>query len=137
MKEQITPYLYFDGNAREALAFYKDLFDGEIIGIQTFGEADYPTPPEANDLVMHAQLKKGGISLMFSDSFPGQGGVEVGNNISLTLEFDSDDEIQKYFDALVKNGSAQMELQDTFWGAKYARVKDAFGITWDLNYQKS
>ncbi|WP_342431453.1 VOC family protein [Neobacillus sp. FSL H8-0543] len=136
MKELITPYLYFDGNAKEALEFYKELFDGEIIGIQTFGEADYPTPPEAKDRVMHAQLIKGKISLMFSDCFPGQT-VEAGNNLSLTLEFESEDEIKKYYDTLVKNGTALMELQDTFWGAKYARVKDVFGITWDLNYQKS
>jgi PhnB protein len=30
-----------------------------------------------------------------------------------------------------------MELQDTFWGAKYGKVKDRFGISWDLNYQKA
>jgi PhnB protein len=30
-----------------------------------------------------------------------------------------------------------MELQDTFWGAKYAKVKDKYGYTWDLNYQKA
>ena len=136
MIEKITPYLYFDGNAKDALEFYKELFGGEIIGIQTFGEADYPTPPGAEDRVMHAQLKKGGISFMFSDFFPGET-AEVGNNLSLTLEFESDEEIQRYYDALVKKGTAQMELQDTFWGAKYARVTDAFGITWDLNYQKA
>lgn len=26
-----------------------------------------------------------------------------------------------------------MELQDTFWGAEYAKVKDKFGVIWDLN----
>ena len=70
MKEQLTPYLSFDGNAKQALEFYKEVFGAEIIGLQTFGEADYPTPPEASDRVMHAQLKKGDISIMFSDTFP-------------------------------------------------------------------
>lgn len=30
-----------------------------------------------------------------------------------------------------------MELQDTFWGAKFAKVKDCFGVIWDLNYPKA
>ena len=30
-----------------------------------------------------------------------------------------------------------MELQDTFWGAKYAKVQDPFGVMWDLNYTKA
>ncbi|NYE03953.1 PhnB protein [Bacillus niacini] len=136
MKEQITPYLSFDGNAKQALEFYKEVLGAEVTGVQTFGEADYPTPPEANDRVMHAQLKKGNISLMFSDTFPGQSTV-VGNNITLTLEPESEEEIQHLFDALRKNGKPLNELEDTFWGAKYARVQDQFGIIWELNYQKS
>jgi PhnB protein len=136
MKGQITPYLSFDGNAKQALEFYKEVLDAEIIGVQTFGEADYPTPPEANDRVMHAQLKRGDISIMFSDTFPGQT-VMVGTNISLTLEPESDEEIQSLYTALSKNGKPLMELQDTFWGAKYARVQDQFGVIWELNYQKS
>ncbi|MFJ5762248.1 VOC family protein [Neobacillus sp. NPDC093182] len=136
MKGQITPYLSFDGNAKQALEFYKDVLGAEIIGIQTFGEADYPTPPEADNRVMHAKLSKGDISLMFSDTFPGHS-VVVGNNITLTLEPESEEEIQNLYDSLRKDGKALMELEDTFWGAKYARVQDQFGVIWELNYQKS
>jgi PhnB protein len=136
MKGQITPYLNFDGSAKEALEFYKTVLDAEITGVQTFGEADYPTPPEADDLIMHALLKKGDLSIMFSDTFPGQE-VVVGNNISLTLEPESEEEIQRLYDELSQNGKPLSELQDTFWGAKYARVQDRFGIIWELNYQKS
>jgi PhnB protein len=136
MKGQITPYLSFDGNAKEALEFYKEVLGAEIIGLQTFGEADYPTPPEADHRVMHAKLSKGDISLMFSDTFPGQS-VVVGSNISLTLEPDSEEEIHHLYDALSKGGKQLTELENTFWGAKYARVQDSFGIIWELNYQKS
>jgi PhnB protein len=134
--KQAIPYLTFDGKSKEALEFYKEIFEGEITDMQTFGEADFPTPPEADDRVMHARFKKGNLQLMTSDSFPGQG-VTVGNNISLTLEFDNEKEIQNIYDKLSENGSVLMELQDTFWGAKYGKVKDQFGITWDLNHQKA
>lgn len=136
MKHQATPYLMFNGNAKEALEYYKGVFGGEIAEIQTYGEADYPTPPEADNRIMHARFKKDDLLLMVSDAFPGQF-VDVGSNISLVLEFESDDEIRTVYSALIEKGSIYMELQDTFWGATYAKVKDAYGITWDLNYEKS
>jgi PhnB protein len=132
---QATPYFIFDGNAKEALDYYKTIFAGEVSGIQTFGEADFPTPPEADDRIMHAQFKKGNLFIMVSDSFPGQS-VVVGNNISLALEFENENEIQNIYSRLSEKGSIQMELQDTFWGAKYAKVQDPYGVIWDLNYTK-
>ncbi|MFL6561540.1 MAG: VOC family protein, partial [Bacillus sp. (in: firmicutes)] len=112
------------------------VFNGEISNLQTYGEANYPTPPEAHDRIIHAQFKSGDLLIMASDAFPGNA-VVVGNNISLTLEFESEEEIQKVYDALSQNGTIFMELQDTFWGAKYAKVKDAYGVIWDLNHPKS
>lgn len=136
MKHQATPYLMFNGNAREALEYYKEIFDGEIVEIQTYGEADHPTPPEADDKIIHAQFKKGSLFLMASDSFPGSE-VETGSNISLALEFESEEEIQNLYDKFTQGGTVLMELQDTFWGAKFGKVKDPYGIIWDLNYTKA
>ncbi|MBP3041189.1 VOC family protein [Bacillaceae bacterium Marseille-Q3522] len=136
MKGQVTPYLLFNGNASDALAYYEKVFEGEVTEKQTFGEADHPTPPEVDDKIIHAKFKKDDLFLMFSDTFPGQD-VTFGDNISLTLELESEAEIQKIYDQLSEQGSILMELQDTFWGAKYAKVKDPFGVVWDLNYTKA
>jgi PhnB protein len=134
--KQAVPYLIFNGKAKEALEYYKDILEGEIAGLQTFGEADYPTPPEIDEHVMHARFEKEDLLIMVSDSFPGHE-IHTGNNISLVLEFESEDEVHKIYDRLTSKGKVHMELQDTFWGAKYAKVEDPFGITWDLNYTKS
>jgi PhnB protein len=136
MKQPATPYIMFNGNARKALELYKEVFEGEIIEIQTYGEAKYPTPPEADELLIHAKFKKDAFLLMVSDTFPSSP-FEIGNNLSLVLELESEAEIQKIYDQFSQNGSILMELQDTFWGAKYAKVQDAFGVIWDLNYTKS
>lgn len=136
MKKQITPYLSFNGNAMEALEFYKEVFEGQIQEIQTFGEADFPTPPEAHDRIMHAKFQKDELFFMVSDSFPGQA-VASGSNISLVLEFEDKQEIDTVYQRLSKNGTVIMELQDTFWGARYAKVKDPFNVTWDLNHTYS
>ncbi|WLR42384.1 VOC family protein [Bacillus carboniphilus] len=133
MKQQITPYLCFNGNAEQALQFYKKIFGGEVLEIQTFGEADFPTPPEAKNRILHAKFKKDQLLFMVSDSFPGKE-VEIGSNISLVLEFDEKQEIEKTYKLLSEKGTIIMELQDTFWDACYAKVKDAFGVTWDLNH---
>ncbi|CAM3393843.1 VOC family protein [Aeromicrobium ponti] len=133
MKNQATPYLMFEGNAKDALEFYREVFQWEVTELQTYGEADFPTPPNADDFIIHAKLEKDNLLIMVSDAFPGQG-VTVGNHISLVLEFESEEEIQSIYNAITNKGTVLMELQDTFWGAKYAKVKDPFGVIWDLNY---
>lgn len=135
MKHQAAPYFSFSGEAKEALDYYKEVFEGEVLAVQTFGEADYPSPPEIADQIMHAHFKKGELSFMMSDSFPGHQPT-VGNNISLVLELESEEDIDTYYRRLTEKGTVVMELQDTFWGAKYAKVKDPYGIIWDLNYTK-
>ncbi|SFJ42572.1 PhnB protein [Halobacillus dabanensis] len=135
MKHQATPYFTFNGEAKDALNYYKEIFDGEILSIQTFGEADFETPPEMDDRIMHAQFKKEALFFMISDSFLDQT-IEKGSNISLALELDSADEIHTYYNRLKENGTVHMELQDTFWGAMFAKVEDSFGVTWDLNFTK-
>ncbi|NMH69053.1 VOC family protein [Bacillus sp. RO3] len=135
MKHQITPYFSFNGEGKEALEYYKEVFEGEVTELQTFGEADFPSPPEISEGIMHAKFKKGDLFFMVSDSFPGQEPT-VGNNISLVLELESEEEIDTYYSRLTEKGTVIMELQDTFWGAKFAKVKDPYGINWDLNYTK-
>lgn len=136
MKNQATPYFTFNGTAKEALDYYKQVFDGEILNLQTFGEADFDTPPEMGARVMHAQFKKDGLFFMVSDSFNDQP-IENSGAISLAIELESSSEIQSFYDRLKEKGTVLMELQDTFWGATYAKVKDKYGITWDLNFPKS
>lgn len=135
MKHQATPYFTFNGQAREALNYYKEIFDGEITNLQTFGNADFETPPEMDDRIMHARLQNGNFLFMVSDNF-GNDEVQAGSNISLALELDSSEEIERYYKRLRKQGKVIMELQDTFWGATFAKVKDAYDITWDLNFEK-
>ncbi|KMY55972.1 glyoxalase [Bacillus sp. FJAT-27231] len=135
LKGQATPYLTFNGNAKEALTFYAQAFQAEIQRLQTFGEADYPTPPEAADRVMHARLSKGDFLIMVSDTFPGQD-VQIGNHISLALTFESKEEIQSVYEKLQQEGTIQMELQDTFWGSTYAKLQDKFGVIWQLDCPK-
>lgn len=58
------------------------------------------------------------------------------SNILLLQELESENEIQQIYNVLKEDGEVQLELQDTFWGAKHAIVKYKNGIMWELNYTK-
>ncbi|WP_424236995.1 VOC family protein [Bhargavaea ginsengi] len=135
MKECITPYLTFYGRAKEAAVFYADLFGMKNLGIQTYGESEFPTPEGAEDYVIHCHLKRGNFQLMLADST--EPAPEVPRRgLSLLIDCESEEEIRRLYDALLDEGRRIMELQDTFWGAKYAKVEDRYGFTWDLNYSE-
>lgn len=132
----IDVYINFNGNCREAVEYYAQVFETEKPKIMTFGETpshpDYPLPEEAKHLVMHTRLNINGSNVMFSDVFPGMPFVE-GNNITLALVTDNKEEIQKNFDKLKVGGKVEMELQETFWSEYYGSLIDKFGIHWQFN----
>lgn len=135
--EAITPYLNFNGDANEALAFYEKALDGQIVHKQTFGETqgDHPTPESHKDKIMHALFKSGDLSFMVSDC-PPDVTVTNGDAVSLAINFSDEISIEKTFNAMADGATITMPLQDTFWGAKFGMLKDKFGIHWMLNYDK-
>ncbi len=48
----------------------------------------------------------------------------------------SEEEIHSIYQTLSKDGEIKMELQDTFWGARYAVETDQFGLTGEKNLNK-
>jgi len=130
----VTPYLTFYGDGQDAAAFYEKTFGLENKEMHRYGGSDFPSPPEAADFIMHCHLSNGDFSLMLADSI--ESGKSGASNVSLLIECESEEEIDRLYQALLEGGSIVMELQDTFWGARYGKVKDQFGFTWDLNFEK-
>ena len=99
----IEVYVNFNGNCREAVEFYAQVFGTEKPNIMSFGDSppdpNYILPDEAKNLVMHTRLNISGSTVMFSDVFPGMPFIE-GNNISLSLLSKNVDEIKSTFDKL-------------------------------------
>ena len=131
---QLTPYLAFNGNCREAMEFYKSVFGGEL-HMQTFGEAPMETAEADNGRIMHAQLNNGNFMLMASDGMPDQP-VQFGNSVTLSVHPQSKEETDKDFNKLAEGGQIVMPLADTFWGAYFGMLTDKFGIPWMFNFQK-
>jgi PhnB protein len=130
MASLLNPYLAFDGNAKEAMEFYKDVFGGEL-RINTFGEYGNPDPAMA-DKTMHAQLEGGSVTLMASDS-PPEMGRKVGDNISLSLSGEDGDQLRGYWDKLSNGGQVTMPLEKQVWGDEFGMLTDRFGVPWMVN----
>lgn len=135
---QINAYLAFNGACTEAMTFYQKCFGGEL-AFQKF--EDTPMGSQCNEemkkYIMHASLTKNGLILMATDMKAPQEEFIKGNNFALSLSCSSEPEINDFFTKLSNGGKIVDPLKIQFWGALFGAVKDKFGITWMLNYDKS
>ncbi|MGE7842766.1 VOC family protein [Lysinibacillus sp. NPDC093712] len=135
----VEVYLIFNGNCREAVSFYEQVFNTDKAEIMTFGESpsdpSYPLPEEAKNLVMHTRLSIMGSTVMFSDTFPGSP-FTIGNNVTLAVVSDNEAQLREAFEGLKEGGKVTMELQETFWSKCYGSLTDKFGIEWQISHEE-
>jgi len=128
---KLNPYIAFDGNAREAMDFYKSVFGGELT-MNTFAEFGAPDTPFA-DKIMHANLDAdNGFTLMASDGAPGAE-HDPGTNVAVSLSGDDSAELHGYWDKLSSGGTVEVALEKQMWGDEFGQCVDQFGIKWLVN----
>ncbi|MEP6676952.1 MAG: VOC family protein [Ferruginibacter sp.] len=132
---KLIPYLYFNGTAEAAMNFYKEVLGAEIGHINRFSEGPMPLAEEDKNKVMHSNFQFDGNTVMVSDTPKGKQLNENGN-IQLSVDADSVEKINELFPKMAEGGTITMELQDTFWGARFGMLKDKFGISWMFNVDK-
>ena len=131
MASRLNPYIGFDGNARQALEFYQQVFGGDL-NLNTFGEFGQSEGPEA-DKIMHGMLETpSGYTIMGSDT-PSSMEFKPGTNISISLSGDSSDELRGYWEKLSQGGAVSMPLEKQMWGDEFGMCVDRFGIAWMVN----
>jgi PhnB protein len=135
MSDWLIPYLSFNGNCEEAVKFYQKVLGGEA-QILHFKDAppnpNFPMQEHLKDLVLHAELKKDGHVIRFSDTFPGVP-FNPGNTIAFSVEFDTKEETETVFKGLSEGGKVEMELQHTFFSPLYGKFTDKYGISWQIS----
>jgi PhnB protein len=131
MTTTLNPYLNFDGRTEEAMKFYAEVL-GAKVEIMRFGDSPMPAAPEHKNRVMHATVKTESITLMASDTMPGQP-VQSGSSVHLSLNFTDKGEQQKAWDRLAAGGKVTMPLGDQFFG-RFGMLTDKFGTQWMLHF---
>lgn len=133
----LTPYLFFNGDAERAIAHYTRVLGAQTHTVMRFG--DHPSAgqgsPEVAQRVMHAEISIGQSRVMISDC-DDRNASEAGDNVQLTLDFEDLAEMTRCFEALAADGGKiSVALHDTFWGARFGCLTDAFGVSWIFNCQ--
>ena len=136
----VNAYLNFDGNAREVVNYYAEVFETEAPYIQTFREGmgedpGFEMPEKDKDLVMHSAIMIDGSALMISDTFSGMGEYILGNNISLALVTKDGAYLKRVYDRLSEAGTVTMALGPVGWSPAYGMLVDKFGIAWLLSQE--
>jgi PhnB protein len=137
---KISPYLYFNGNCAEAIAFYEKAF-GEKAEIVRYKDTppseNYKPPAGTEDYVMHASItlknSTGGDAVIMLCDMPEDSKCSFGDGLSIMLTFDSIDQLKSSFNVLKEGGDVGMELQETFWSKCFGSLEDKFGVNWMLS----
>lgn len=130
MTSHLNPYVSFQGTARAAMEFYRDVFGGTLV-MNTMGEFGR-TGAEA-DLITHAQLETpNGLVLMGAD-VPPEMPFSEGTRVGMILHGDEEAELRGYFEKLSDDGTVTVPLELQTWGDTYGQCTDRFGVDWMVN----
>lgn len=140
MKQKITPNLWFNQNAREAVDFYVSVFPDSKVTTTAYypnsteeGLADFQVDLAGKELVIEFEL--GGLQFAAINAGPE---FTPNPSISFMVNFDPsrDEQAQEHLDELWKKlsegGEVLMELGEYPFSKRYGWVKDRYGLTWQL-----
>ncbi|MCC5928721.1 MAG: VOC family protein [Cyclobacteriaceae bacterium] len=136
MKQAIQPYLHFEENCKEAMQFYQSVFGGQL-EIMSIAESPAKSqfPNEVHHQILHSTLHHGDFRMMASDMC-GQGERTTGNAVQLSLDCESEEEINLLYQKLSEGGIIVSPLKEEFWGALFGMVIDRYGHRWMLSLEK-
>jgi predicted 3-demethylubiquinone-9 3-methyltransferase (glyoxalase superfamily) len=114
--QKITPYLWFDGNAEEAVNFYLSVFKNAKIGtVLRYGDAG--PGPKGQILTITFELE--GLEFVALNGGPQYKFTEA---ISLFVNCETQAEVDELWDKLSGGG----EVQQCGW------LKDKYGLSWQI-----
>jgi PhnB protein len=130
---QLSPYLRFNGQCEAAFKFYERSLGGKIEAMMTHEgtPAAGQVPADWRKKILHVRLVVGDQALMGSDCPPDR--YEKPQGFSVSLDVKTPAEAERLFLALAEGGTVQMQLQQTFWAARFGMVVDRFGTPWMIN----
>lgn len=129
---KVHTYIFFAGNAEEALDYYCEHLGAKLIMMMRLSDSPDPLPegaipPGFENKVMHAEMQLGNATIYVSD---GCDDAASRGGFSQALTVATKDVARYAFDVLATGGEVTMPLEETFWAPLYGQVKDKFGLEW-------
>ena len=116
--QKISPFIWFDNNAEEAMNFYVSIFKDSKVIRAARNPPGSPAGPENALLVASIQLE--GQEFILMNGGPGH---PLTDAISLTINCDSQEEVDHYWNKLLEGGGKEIACG---W------LKDRFGLSWQV-----
>lgn len=124
--ERIVPHLWFNDNAKEAVNFYRTLFDDSKMMLEQKLDG---TPSGENaayyEFTLAGQLfgaLNGGSHFTFNPA------------ISISVNCETIEETEVLWQKLIEGGRALMPLQEYTFSKLYGWVEDKYGLSWQVIY---
>ena len=134
----LNTYLNFQGNTEEVFNFYKSVFGGEFSMLQRFKDTPFgqQMSDSEKEMIMHIALPIGKTSVLTAtDALESMGQtLTTGNNCSISIHAESEEEANKLFNGLSEGGKVTMPLEKAFWGDYFGMFNDKYGIQWMVSY---
>ena len=114
--QKITPFLWFDNNAEEAMNFYVSIFKNSKVGkVTRYGDAG----PGPKGTVMSAMFELEGQHFFALNGGPHYKLTEA---FSLYVNCETQEEVDYYWDKLIAGGAP----------SRCGWLKDKFGVSWQI-----
>jgi PhnB protein len=131
---KLDVYINYPGTCKDAFAFYEQHLGAKLLALSTHGETPGSrVPPDWSDKVIHARLELGGTVVRGAD-IPN---AEPMRSAYLTLGLDSVEEAERVYALLSEGGQVFMPMEETFFAARFAMLRDRFGTSWMLLHERA
>jgi predicted 3-demethylubiquinone-9 3-methyltransferase (glyoxalase superfamily) len=127
---KITPFLWFDNQAEEAVNFYLKVFNNSKIKTATrYGEEGTKASgmPENSVMTMAFQIEGQDFVVLNGGSV-----FQITPTISFFVNCETVQEIDRLWNKLSENGTVMMELDSYPFAEKYGWIQDKYGVSWQL-----
>ena len=125
---QLNPYIFFNGQCKEAMEFYKNIFGGELELLPyNDNAADMPGFEGMQGKIMNASLFGGEVDLRASDTPQASPSAK---KIELCLVSSDEAKMRKIFDGLAEGGTVRSPLKKEFWGDIFGSLTDKYSVEW-------
>ena len=133
MSMRSTSFIMLDGQAAEAIEFYREALNSKLLFKTTYGEGRDAAglPEEVKARISHAVLQTGENDLMVADIFPGQP-YGIGDQVHICITATQQSEIEDMFSKMSEKGQVIFPLQETEFSPCFGIVKDPFNITFQF-----
>lgn len=128
--QTITPNLWFDGNAEEAVERYTRIFDDSSVGaIERYDEASAAAAGRPEGSVMTVAFELEGQSFVALNGGPQ---FEFTPAISFIVNCSTREEVDDLWAELSDGGETLMPLDAYPFSDRYGWLEDAYGVSWQV-----